>query len=147
MNVLNAAELHTEKWLKWYILCYISFYTNKSKAMYILIQGNKTNIPRTLNSHARECVMKCQRNGTTMRPGQSPWTQLPHRDWLTIRVHGFKSKNYTLGRTGHVNHRAQRKTVKNFKKTTILQLKNRFQEDDNRAFNQAQGPSGTFLLV
>ena len=30
-----------------------------------------------------------------------------------------------------MNHRAQRKTVKNFKKTTIPQLKNRFQEDEN----------------
>jgi len=81
------------------------------------------------------------------RPGQSPWTQLPQRDWFKIRGHGFKGKNYTFSRTGYVNHRAQRKTIKNFKKTIILQLKHKFQEGDNRALNQAQGPSGTFLLV
>ena len=72
MNVLNATELHTEKWLKWYILCYIYFYADKSKAMYILIQGNKTNIHRTLNSHARECVMTCQGNDTTMETWSVP---------------------------------------------------------------------------
>lgn len=46
-----------------------------------------------------------------------------------------------------MNHRTQHKAMKNFKKTTILELKNKFQEGDNRAFNQAQGPSETFLLV